>query len=818
MPCIGLHPRARNDVMSKPRWMDAGVLRTLRTATRNRKLTVIVGPLHGTALISSRADLKNMLGDADRSTLAADARCRSAAVEGLRWLHALRQPVVVTTSVSDALEAAVSPEQDPAPRSFGPDSKGIVTAFDRKEPAIVHLHGRAADPTTLVLSTRDRKPLLRPDSRYQAFLRALMSRTVVFSGFRLDDPDLMELLDDISRVFNGHVPSTLALVAAGATDPAAALRANMHYGMMLVEYPSDLGVDGALEDIARLLEELEVPKPATGNPPRGFVEIDARFMEQVPASDRSALESFDAGDASGWSVVKSGAVVTRASAAEIAEALLAPAVPDGKPRVVLVKGREGEGKTCLLRRLAWDLGVAAGNTKNLRVFWRESGSDLPDDYIPAEADDARALFVVDDGGGLEALPTLLRALAARPGGKARLLLAVDSTRWERSGMDHRFRPLADVVDIDLAGGLDPAAASAMAEGLGQRGRLPGTTPQQAASRMLEGDGPLIERLSRARGAGSLCDLVAAAVQSVAALPEGELAKRVCLGVALVHQYGLGLGAAHLARFVGGDEPQLSGLLALEGMARLVVQAADGVLRTPHPLVAAAAVSVLAPGEAQQDEALVQLLVSFDPGTTTGAHQLHFPSELIRARRQRPLPPLMLTRFFEAAQALAGNDRNFWFDRGRHESDYSRWEPALAAFDHALWPRPEDAREKEHNALVQANRSRCLSSLGRKKEALRAAEEGLRLAPNDASLLRLQEKLGGRRRPPPRRGAQGNGAGGASPEGASDRPRRPRSDARGPRAGTGGAGADGRGSGGGAGRPGGPGRGGSGRGGPPARRA
>ena len=110
--------------MSKPRWIDGGVFRTLRTATRNRQLTVIVGPGHGTAEISSRAQLKEQLGDGDRATLSDDARAKSQPEEGLRWLHMLRQPGLVTTSVSDALMASAPDEARKRRSVSGPDSSG----------------------------------------------------------------------------------------------------------------------------------------------------------------------------------------------------------------------------------------------------------------------------------------------------------------------------------------------------------------------------------------------------------------------------------------------------------------------------------------------------------------------------------------------------------------------------------------------------------------------------------------------------------------------------------------------------------------------
>ena len=754
--------------MSKPRWMDGGVLRTLRTATRTKKLVVVVGPAHGSAEISSRGDLKTALGDGDRASLADDARCKSQRAASLEWVHALKQPGVVTTSVSDALEASVPEDADPAPRVFGPDSKGVAKAFERREPGLVHLHGRAAEPATLVLTSKDRKTLTRPDSRYHGLLRSAFSRTVLLSGFQLDDPDLIELLDDVSRVFNGHVPANMALVESGSADPAAALRATMHYGMTLVEYPKGMAPDAALEEVARLLEELEVPKPATGNPPRGFTELDEALMGGVVAATEAELAGFDAGDVSSWAPVQGGSVVARGPHQAIQDALLAD-VPEGKVRVALLQAKDGEGKSCMLRRVAWDLAQATAGDKHCRVFWREAGVDAPDDYVPAEADEARAVFVIDDAEELEALPGLLRRLASSGAGKARFLLGVDPGRWVGYGLDHRMKPHAELQEFELTG-TDPEVAKALAQGLADRGRLPADSSVDAATTTLQGgEGVLLERLSRARGLG---DLQARAQASLADVGDESL-RKACLAVALVHQHGLSLGAAHLAAFLGKPEAELKGQLDGGATSGLVVSAGDGAYRTPHPLVATAAVAVLAPEEAKQDEATLELLKTFQSGAEVAAHQLHAPSELIRARRRKPLAPLMLGQFFEAAEPGAGSDRHFWFDRGRYESDFSRWDKALTAFDHALWPRPEDAREKEHNALVHANRARCLQSAGRKKEALRAVEDGLRLAPRDASLLRLQEKLGGRRRPPPRRGGgrgrDGGGGGRGGPGGGRGGP-------------------------------------------------
>src|SRR6185295_17265373 len=130
--------------MSKPRWMDAGVFLTLRTATRARRLAVVVGPRHGNAQLATRAQLKAALADGDRAAAKGDARTHSERDAGVAALFALKQPGILTTLVSDTV--AVSAPAKLEPRVFGPDSKGLNSAWDRKDTFIAHLCGSAADP------------------------------------------------------------------------------------------------------------------------------------------------------------------------------------------------------------------------------------------------------------------------------------------------------------------------------------------------------------------------------------------------------------------------------------------------------------------------------------------------------------------------------------------------------------------------------------------------------------------------------------------------------------------------------------------------
>ena len=197
-------------------------------------------------------------------------------------------------------------------------------------------------------------------------------------------------------------------------------------------------------------------------------------------------------------------------------------------------------------------------------------------------------------------------------------------------------------------------------------------------------------------------------------------------------------------------------------------ATSGLGREPtdeHPLVAGAVCGLLATDDAARDAIVVDLLKTLPGGSVSDNSVFHEPSELIRRVRMSPLAPLALGRFFEAGENAADNDGQFWYDRGRFEFDFSRWESALHFFDRALWRRPGDSTQKRHNAAVQSYRARCLLNLKRRKEAVSAVEEGLRLSSRDAVLLRLKEKLGGRRGGPAgRRGGDRRGGRGGDGKG------------------------------------------------------
>jgi tetratricopeptide (TPR) repeat protein len=741
--------------MSKPRWIDAGVFRTLRTATRTRKLAVIVGPRHGSAEISSRAALKAALGDRDRSAAADEARCKSGPDAGLAALFGLRQPGVVTTSVADAVAASAPPKTEL--RRFGPDSKGLNSAWDRKDCFVMHLGGAAADPASLTLTGKDRKPLLKQDSRYQTFLRATFSRTVLFTGFDMGDPDLLELLDDVGRCFNGHVPPNIALVAAGATDPSTALRASMHYGTQIVEYPVELTPEAVLAEVVSLLEELEVPKPATGDPPRGFSELTDTMRAAVPPATDVMLDLFDRGDSSSWEVIKAGADARRQVAATISEFLVGP-IEEGQTKIALVRVRRGEGKTTMLRRIAWDLAQA-----ERRVFWREFGATVPDRYVPEEGAGAIAIFVADDADQLDNLPSLVNYLAAHGGGKARFLLGAETDEWERSGLDHRIRRTTTILDVTL-GCPDPEEAAAVAAGLAQRGRLAaGLDASAAAEALRQGDRCLMDRIAEARGVGSVRHAVAGRLTALDDKPERDLLRRAYLATALVHRYGMSLGRAHLARVLELPEESLDERI-MGPLGLSLVPAGQSAVRTRHPVVAAEACVLLAPQDTERDAMVTSLLATLPGGSVSDPTVFHRPSELIRPLRHGPVAPLVVDGFFAAGENASDNDVAFWFDRARFDVNFGRWETALAHLDRALWRQPGDTLEREHNAAVFGVRTRCLMELKRKKEALAAAEEGLRLSPRDSMLLRLREKLAGRRRPPVRGGRDGGPREGGAREG------------------------------------------------------
>jgi tetratricopeptide (TPR) repeat protein len=488
------------------------------------------------------------------------------------------------------------------------------------------------------------------------------------------------------------------------------------------------------------------------------------MRDAVAPANEVGLDLFDRGDSSSWESIKAGADAPRSVASTVDEFLVGP-VEEGQTKIALIRGRQGEGKSTLLRRVAWNLAESGR-----RVFWREFGVGMPDRYVPAEAEDAIAIFVADNADELDNLPSLVNYLAAHGAGKARFLLAAENDGWDRSGLDHRIRRTATILDVSLACP-EASEAQAVAEGLAARKHLgEGLDPTAAAEAMRQGERCLMDRIAEARGKTSISAAVETRIAALADKPEGDLLRRAYLATALVHRFGMSLGRAHLAKVLELAEDELE-LRVLQPLDMSLVPAGPSAVRTRHPVVAADACEILAESDDVRNAMAIDLLKSLPGGSVSDQTVFHRPSELVRALRHGPLGPLMLDQFFVAGENAADNDVYFWFDRARADVGFTRWDEALAHFDHALWRQPGDTQEREHNAAVHAHRARCLVSLGRKKDALAAADEGLRLSPRDSVLLRLKEKLGGRRPAPA--GRRGGREGGRSSEGGGRRPERKR---------------------------------------------
>ncbi|MED5330911.1 MAG: SIR2 family protein [Planctomycetota bacterium] len=749
--------------MSKPRWIDADVFRALRTATRSRELVVVAGSRHDPAEISSLSALKEALGEDGIEAMADDPRLKAQPSPGMESLMLLGQPGVVTTAVTGFFKASWTAEEDL--RTFGPDTKGLRSAFERKQPFVVRLNGALDDPDSLTLTSRSRKVLLKGESRYQTFLREAFRRTVVFSGYDLDDPDLNQLLEDVNHCHKGHVPPNIALVKAGETEPSMALRASVHFGMTLVEYPESMGADEALEELTSILYELEIPKPATGNPPRGFTELTEEFRQSVKVGDDQDLYRFDRGDASGWEWVTAGAAAPRACGDGL-RAFLEGEAPEKKVLVGLINGQLGEGKTTLLRNMAWE--ISSGAT---RVFWREAGTDLPDRYVPADPDDARALFVCDNAEQLDRLPELLKNLGQSAQGKARLLLAADRSEWERSGLDHRIRPLCELQEVALDEA-EPGFGKALGDLWVSRGRVSGDgMTEEILSGLEEGEGCLMDRLAGLRGFAGVGKQVQAAVAMLGSGEAQDVSQRTLLAIGLLHRHGLSMRPSHLAQFLGLAQDQLGGEV-LEPLSEIVVKTSGGALRTHHPTVAHGICYAMEVEGDVHDQLVVDLLASMpvDQGEDDGGFCC--PSDLIRSVRREPVAPLSLSRFFEAGEAAAEGDVLFWLDRGRCDTEFNRWKEALKAFDTALIKDPGEPWEKLHDAQVHSQRARCLAHMGRKSEAIKAAEEGIRHAPKDAALRGQLKKLGGGRKEKGRRFPRKGGKGASNHSRSKPRARTP----------------------------------------------
>lgn len=127
---------------------------------------------------------------------------------------------------------------------------------------ILKSHGTIDRIETLVLGRKQYRAVMHGNPAYRIFLEALFStKTVLFVGFGLTDPDLLMTLDVLQTAFHGHTGTHYALMDESRVSPLERSRFSKDYKIEIITYKPSASDHPEVREFLELLLKA-VPAPA----------------------------------------------------------------------------------------------------------------------------------------------------------------------------------------------------------------------------------------------------------------------------------------------------------------------------------------------------------------------------------------------------------------------------------------------------------------------------------------------------------------------------------------------------------------------------
>lgn len=136
------------------------------------------------------------------------------------------------------------------------DRSEMARALRSKEFHILKTHGDIDRLESLVLTFSDYRSLMYANEAYKLYLQNIFtSKTILFLGFSLTDPDLMGLLDGVREIFGDDTPRHYALMDVTNLSTSEQEHFRDNYGIRIIGYrpsaPSHPEVTEFLKELIR---------------------------------------------------------------------------------------------------------------------------------------------------------------------------------------------------------------------------------------------------------------------------------------------------------------------------------------------------------------------------------------------------------------------------------------------------------------------------------------------------------------------------------------------------------------------------------------
>jgi hypothetical protein len=163
----------------------------------------------------------------------------------------------ITTNFDTLLEDAWSAEWHNRLRVYtSPADDGLRDPFRSGRSFLVKVHGDIGSPAKLVLGHGEFRRAIHDSRMYRIFLQDVFRRyTVLFLGYSLSDPDVLNMLDELVAIF-GEVPGRhFALVDENRISKLNALAFDRNYGIEVLRYHKTAPTHPEVLDFVRSLAE-----------------------------------------------------------------------------------------------------------------------------------------------------------------------------------------------------------------------------------------------------------------------------------------------------------------------------------------------------------------------------------------------------------------------------------------------------------------------------------------------------------------------------------------------------------------------------------
>lgn len=154
------------------------------------------------------------------------------------------------------------------------DNPELAGTLQKSEFHILKTHGTIDRINSIVLSRRQYHQLMHANQAYKIYMQQiLLSKSILFLGFSLTDPDLLLILDELRVCFRDDTPPHFALMDKMRLSPIKAERFRRDYNFNIIEY---LPSSDSHPEVTEFLQQLinRTPKKFLRNLDNAKKELD----------------------------------------------------------------------------------------------------------------------------------------------------------------------------------------------------------------------------------------------------------------------------------------------------------------------------------------------------------------------------------------------------------------------------------------------------------------------------------------------------------------------------------------------------------------